>query len=117
MFSGIAKLTHFHDLDLTLSSPEDPFTHAKLEFKLNLSLDCTFLSSETSDLFKVVAKQHLDRLAKESAGKEVIENFSFKYQVLSSETTLIAMDKAERASADSEELEPVTIVMKKKEVP
>jgi hypothetical protein len=37
--------------------------------------------------------------------------------VLSSETTLIAMDKAERASIDSEELEPVTIVMKKKEVP
>ena len=56
-------------------------------------------------------------MAKDSAGKEVIETFSFKYQVLSSETTLIAMDKAERASVDSEELEPVTIVMKKKDVP
>jgi hypothetical protein len=44
-----------------------------------------------------VAKQHLDRLGKESASKEEIENVSFKYQVLSSETTLIAMDKAEKA--------------------
>jgi hypothetical protein len=79
VLSGISKLTHFHDLNLTLSSTDDPLTHAKLEFKLNLSQDCTFLSSETSDLFKVVAKQHLDRLAKESASKEVIENLSFKY--------------------------------------
>ena len=79
MLSGISKLTHFHDLNLTLSSTEDPLTHDKLEFKLNLSSDCAFLSSETSDLFKVVAKQHLDRLAKESASKEVIENLSFKY--------------------------------------
>jgi len=56
-------------------------------------------------------------LGKESASKEEIENISFKYQVLSSETTLIAMDKAEKASVGSEELEPVTIVLKKKEVP
>ena len=56
-------------------------------------------------------------MGKESASKEEIENISFKYQVLSSETTLIAMDKAEKASVGSEELEPVTIVLKKKEVP
>jgi hypothetical protein len=56
-------------------------------------------------------------LGKESASKEEIENVSFKYQVLSTETTLIAMDKADMSSVGSEELEPVTIVLKKKEVP
>lgn len=101
MVSGIAKLTQFHNLNLTLSSIEDPLTHEKLEFKLNLSSESTFLARESSDLFKAVAKQHLNRLANESASKEEIENLSFKYQVLSSETTLIAIDKAERSSVVS----------------